>query len=128
MYANFLFYVKACPEIMEIWEAPPDLGYDYFISVDNLGVCVNETLTNPTSYICEKFAGDHPDYSYGGTVARINYPKGCFVHTPSNKIMYNTDIDGASDKDDVSFDLMLFCMFCLSRQRKKTTFLFQKLK
>jgi hypothetical protein len=72
------------------------------VSVDNFGSCVNETLTEPNSAICEKFASDHPDYYYGGTVSKGSYPKGCFVQTSSGSIMYNIQIDGASEPNNVS--------------------------
>ena len=84
-----------------------DLGYDYFISVDNLETCVNESLTNPDATMCAKFAGDHPDYSYGGTVNRNSYPKGCYVHTSNSLIMFNTHRDGSEEKDDVNVIFML---------------------
>ena len=93
--------LEACPEEVWVWEEPVDLGYGYHVGVENLGGCVNETFAPPGSFLCEKFAGDHPDYYYGGTTKQKTYPKDCFVNTASGAVIYNTESDGASEQNDV---------------------------
>ena len=104
----FWFLFEACPEPPR----PPRIGYEYEISP----TCEEDFpdyIRLSTTY-CEKFANDHPNYSWFGTVSRSAYPKGCYLSVSDNQVIFNAHVIGG-ESNSVTLIENLLCHFVIAR-------------
>ena len=98
--SKFIFF-QPCPVY-----SPPRIGYEYDIDV--------HCETNFTDYIrpglelCEKFANDHPEYSWYGSVERSTLTKGCYLNKREKQAVYNGHSTGADPHVVRSFPLYFY--------------------